>query len=86
MPLWSSAFVTAGMKRKRGGEEEGRVWVGKEGGEEGDGPWIGVWEFRGDVGESKAVRERRATREAHGATHSQRSFDHILSRQGCVSR
>lgn len=30
---------------------DGRVWVGREGGDEGTGSWIGVWEFRGDVGE-----------------------------------
>ena len=29
---------------------DGRVWIGREGGDVGTGNWIGVWEFRGDVG------------------------------------
>lgn len=56
LPAWSWAWVEGGGEGKGKGREnkwgEGRVWVGREGGEEGVGGWIGVWEFRGDVGES----------------------------------
>ncbi|SCZ95182.1 BZ3500_MvSof-1268-A1-R1_Chr11-2g03336 [Microbotryum saponariae] len=62
VPLWSCTFDTGGdqseHERERFGVREakgkrkqsgGRVWVGRLGGEQGDGPWMGVWEFRGDV-------------------------------------
>jgi hypothetical protein len=53
--VWSYAFVggeaAEGEGRERGKFGNGRVWVGREGGDAGLGPWIGVWEFRGAVGE-----------------------------------
>lgn len=53
VPAWSWAWVEGGGEEGKGRKwGAGRVWVGREGGEEGVGGWIGVWEFRGDVGES----------------------------------
>ncbi|SCV73397.1 BQ2448_7323 [Microbotryum intermedium] len=63
VPLWSCTFDPSAQEmasdeehpheptegKGKGKETSGRVWVGRQGGDEGDGPWIGVWEFRGHV-------------------------------------